>query len=31
MNSIKQQFAVETKARTLADAAAGADVLIGLS
>ena len=31
MNSIKEQFAVETDARSLADAAVGADVLIGVS
>lgn len=31
MNSFKQEFAVETKARTLTDAMNGADVFIGLS
>ena len=31
MNSYKEAFAVDTKARTLADALVGADVLIGLS
>lgn len=31
MNSIKEAFAVETDARSLADAAIGADVLIGVS
>jgi len=31
MNSYKQRFAVETKARTLADAFRGADVFFGLS
>jgi malate dehydrogenase (oxaloacetate-decarboxylating)(NADP+) len=31
MNPIKEQFAVETSARTLADALEGADVFIGLS
>lgn len=31
MNSIKERFAVETELRTLAEAAQGADVLIGVS
>ena len=31
MNAIKEQFAVETRARTLAEAMEGADVFIGLS
>ncbi len=31
MNAYKEKFAVETKARTLAEAVVGADVLVGLS
>ena len=31
MNAIKQQFANDTKKRTLADACDGADILIGVS